>query len=220
MYLFFDTETTGLPANYEASFKDVDNWPRITQLAWAIYNSEGKQFKKFQSLIKPDGWTIPTVEELKAKRSKNPNFFVENNMSTERCEREGRPLVDALKHFVQAIEETTYIIAHNMSYDLPVTQCEMWRTEMNATNKGLIRLCTKELGTDICRIPAPWGKPGFKWPSLEELHDYLFQHKFMGAHDAMNDVEACANCFFEMKRRNLITIPEPKFISTTHTKRY
>ena len=31
-YLFFDTETTGLPKNYNAPITDTDNWPRLVQL--------------------------------------------------------------------------------------------------------------------------------------------------------------------------------------------
>jgi len=29
MYLFFDTETTGLPRNWKAPVTDLDNWPRM-----------------------------------------------------------------------------------------------------------------------------------------------------------------------------------------------
>ena len=32
-YLFFDTETTGLPRNYKAPSSDTRNWPRLVQLA-------------------------------------------------------------------------------------------------------------------------------------------------------------------------------------------
>jgi DNA polymerase III subunit epsilon len=29
MYLFFDTETTGIPRNYKAPVADLQNWPRL-----------------------------------------------------------------------------------------------------------------------------------------------------------------------------------------------
>ena len=70
MYLFFDTETTGLPANWKAPVTDVDNWPRVTQLAWQVYDEDGKLIRERCELIKPDGWVIPDEE-----------FFIENNMS-------------------------------------------------------------------------------------------------------------------------------------------
>ena len=89
MYLFFDTETTGKAKNFNASFKDTDNWPRITQLAWQTYNEDGRLIKNFSSLIKPDGWEVPKEQ-----------FFIDNNMSTERCEKEGRDLLSVVKNFV------------------------------------------------------------------------------------------------------------------------
>ena len=38
MYLIFDTETTGLPKNYNAPITDTDNWPRLVQLAWQLHD--------------------------------------------------------------------------------------------------------------------------------------------------------------------------------------
>ena len=50
--------------------------------------------------------------------------------------------------------------------------------------------------TKLCKIP---GKYGYKWPTLSELHMFLFGNGFEGAHDALNDVLACAACYFELK---------------------
>lgn len=33
MFLIFDTETTGLPADYKAPLTNFENWPRLVQLA-------------------------------------------------------------------------------------------------------------------------------------------------------------------------------------------
>jgi hypothetical protein len=41
MLLFFDTETTGLPKYWKAPVTDTENWPRMVQLAWLLYDSEG-----------------------------------------------------------------------------------------------------------------------------------------------------------------------------------
>ena len=41
MYLFFDTETTGLPKNWKASVTDLNNWPRLVQLAYLFYDKNG-----------------------------------------------------------------------------------------------------------------------------------------------------------------------------------
>jgi len=40
-YLFFDTETTGLPMNYYAPAIDTNNWPRLVQLSYIITDDLG-----------------------------------------------------------------------------------------------------------------------------------------------------------------------------------
>jgi len=202
MYLFFDTETTGKPKNYNGSIKDLDNWPRITQFAWQLYKENGTLIKSFQSLVKPDNWTIPTVDELKAKGEKNPNFFIENNMSTERCEKEGRPIKGILEQFKNEIEDCKYLLAHNLNFDLAVTASEMYRIDLKCENKPT-KICTMQSTTDILKLPGPYG---FKWPTLTELHNHLFGCDFVGAHDASDDVTAMAKCFFQLIKNKQITI--------------
>lgn len=191
MYLFFDTETTGKPKNYNGSIKDLDNWPRITQFAWQLYNEKGTLVKSFQSLIKPDGWEVPKEE-----------FFINNNMSTELCEKEGRPILGVLEQFKNEIEDCKYILAHNLNFDLAVTASEMYRIGLKAENKP-IKICTMQSTTEILKLPGPYG---FKWPSLTELHNHLFKCDFEGAHDAMDDVKAMANCFFELQKQQLLKL--------------
>ena len=42
------------------------------------------------------------------------------------------------------------------------------------------------------------------WPRLEELYRKLFGRNFAGAHDAMSDIQATKECFFELKRRGIL----------------
>ena len=57
-YLFFDTETTGLPRNYKAPVTDAENWPRLVQLAWILCEADGTIVEQVDHIVKPDGWTI------------------------------------------------------------------------------------------------------------------------------------------------------------------
>jgi len=59
MYLFFDTETTGLPLNWKAPVTHVNNWPRMVQLAYLYYDTDGKMIDSGDYIIKPEGFTIP-----------------------------------------------------------------------------------------------------------------------------------------------------------------
>ena len=49
--LFFDTETTGLPKSDTASYNDIDNWPRLVQLAWIICDENKKIISSGDFLI-------------------------------------------------------------------------------------------------------------------------------------------------------------------------
>lgn len=187
--LIFDTETTGLPLSWNAPMTNTANWPRVIQLAWAVFSPEGEKIKSVGHLVKPDGWVVP-----------GGAFWKEHGYSTERCEQEGKPLPMILKEFMLDFENCSYLVAHNLKYDRNVLGAEMVRYKLTTRNKPS-RVCTKEIGTEVCKIRNAYG---YKWPKLSELHTFLFGQDFDGAHDAVYDVEACARCYFELKRRNLI----------------
>jgi DNA polymerase III subunit epsilon len=189
-YLVFDTETTGTPKNYKASMTDLENWPRIIQLAWARYDNE-TLIDSSVDLIKPEGWEMPKGE-----------FWVNNGFTQEKSLTEGISIKEVLIKFIDQIEICNFLIAHNINFDYNVSGAEMIRAQVKSKNK-INKLCTMQLSTDFCNIPGPYGP---KWPKLEELHNKLFGIGFEGAHDAMNDVRACAKCFFELKKLEVIKL--------------
>lgn len=188
MYLIFDTETTGKPKDYKAAMTNLDNWPRIIQLGWALHKEDGELIASRTDLIKPDGWVIP-VEK----------FWIDNGYSTVKNESNGIPIAVALNHFVSAAKDCMAMVAHNMAFDYNVLGAEMIRANVT-TGRKIMTICTMEDGTNLCKLPNRTGRPGkYKWPSLAELHLKLFGCGFDGAHDAGADVKACAKCFFAMK---------------------
>lgn len=185
MIIVFDTETNGKILDMKAPVEMLEYYPRITQLSWAIFNNDGELIKTENHLIKPDGWEIPKEQ-----------FFIDNGMSTERNEEYGVPLAGVMEKFINDTNECHTRISHNMTFDSRIVRAEMFRLgiENDFTSK---KICTMMTTTSFCKLP---GARGFKWPKLEELHEKLFGVKFDGAHDALNDVMACAKCFFELKR--------------------
>ena len=60
-YLFFDTETTGVPKNYKAPSSDLENWScRLVQLSWIVKNDKQEELSRGNFIVKPDGFEIPT----------------------------------------------------------------------------------------------------------------------------------------------------------------
>jgi len=190
MYLFFDTETTGLPRDYKAPASDSLNWPRLVQIAWAWYDAEGNPWESFSYIIKPKGFIIPE-EVAKIHR-----------ISQERAELEGVDLEIALKHFFDDVRKAEFLIAHNIDFDDKIVSAEFYRLGLENSLENIKKIDTMKSSVDFCHIPNSYGR--YKWPNLDELHRCLFGVGFSDAHDAMVDVDACAKCFFELKNRNVI----------------
>ncbi len=191
MYLFFDTETTGLPRNWKAPVTDLANWPRMVQLAYLLADDSGKELASGNFIIKPAGFIIPA----EAARI--------HGITTERAEKEGRELLGVLRGFQAAIDQAEYLIAHNISFDEKIVGAEFLRNQMPDTLPAKRRICTMNSATDYCAIPGPYGN---KWPKLTELHTKLFQTGFEEAHNAFADVTATVKCFWELKRLGIIKL--------------
>lgn len=190
-YLFFDTETTGLPLNWNAPTTDTSNWPRIVQIAWQIHTDDGTEISSHNFIIKPEGFTIPeSSSDI-------------HGITQEKAELEGVTIQDVLQEFQSHVEKADFLVAHNISFDEKVVGAEFLRNNMPDSLPLKRRVCTKEIATDFCAIPNP-GRSNFKWPKLSELHEKLFGVDFQDSHNALADVSATAKCFFALKEQGIV----------------
>lgn len=194
IYIFFDTETVGLPRNYHASFRDTDNWPRLVQIAWLLVDKDGNEIKRKSAIIYPEGFSIPQ-EAINV-----------HGITTERAKREGHPLKDVLDEFMQDLVQAEKIVGHNIDFDRHIVGAELCRLNMPVNNIAYKRpvICTMRSTTNFCAIPSNNGYGGYKWPTLEELYYKVFNHEMLKAHDALADIVATKECFFELKKRGII----------------
>jgi DNA polymerase III subunit epsilon len=189
MYLFFDTETTGLPKNWKAPVSDLNNWPRMVQIAWRRYSQDGTLLSTGNHIIKPEGFIIPK------------DVARVHGITHEKALAEGEMLMDVLKIFSGHARESEVFVAHNISFDEKIIGAELIRSKLGDIFRGKEKICTMHETTDFCKIPGPYG---YKWPKLPELHFKLFRQNFQEAHNAAVDIEITAKCFWELRRRNLI----------------
>ena len=191
-FLFFDTETTGIPQDYKAPCTDTDNWPRLVQLGWILTDSRGNELRRGNRIVRPEGFEIPTAASDV------------HGITTERALAEGEPLRDVMLAFGADLNESGWLVGHNIDYDLHVVGTEYYR--LGYDHRIMFArpyVCTMQATIDFCNIP---GKYGAKWPRLQELYVRLFGREFDGAHDAMADISATKECFFELLRRNVISL--------------
>ena len=185
MYLFFDTETTGVPKNYKAPPSDLLNWPRVVQLAWVVTDEQGRELKATNHIIRPDGFVIPEVVSRI------------HGITTDMAMRDGVELKVALDEIEADMLAAAKLFAHNMSFDENIVGAELLRAGRVNVVLQKPRVCTMQASTEYCAIP---GNYGMKWPKLQVLHAKLFGAPFEGDHDALVDVRACAKCYFQLRK--------------------
>ena len=193
MYLFFDTETTGRE-NSDYPKSDLKHWPRMVQLGWILYDDSGKELERNNHIIKPVGFTIPeSVVKI-------------HGITTERALNEGMPVETSLEKFSPVIDKSDVAVGHNIDFDTGVVVAEYLRKELAHSLYETSRFCTMKEPSIInhCKLPHPYYKGQYKWPRLSELHYKLFGEEFEEAHDALIDTEACARCYFELKKLGIL----------------
>ena len=196
MYLIFDTETTGLPANWDAPLSDSDNWPRCVQIAWQLHASDGRMISHDDFIVIPDGFDIPFESEKV------------HGISTDLATRDGVAIQQVVESFVEVVDKAEFLVGHNLKFDLNIMGAELLRLgkENILTTKSILDTCTEDTAA-MCQLPG--GRGGkFKLPTLNELYAFLFNETFDEAHNATADVEATTRAFLELLRQNKFTLNE------------
>lgn len=197
-YLFFDTETAGLPpkGKYDVPVTNPDFWPRLVQIAWILTDKEGNVLNRKSKIIYPNGFSIPA------------SATAIHHITTEHAMQVGEPLRDVLGEFMRDLLKAEKIVCHNVEFDQHIVGAELYSMDMDY--KALMdksSICTKTSKSiiDYCALPNPnEGYDDYKWPKLSELYRKLFNRDFEDAHDALADITATKDCFFELKRRGII----------------
>lgn len=191
MYLIFDTETTGKIENWKAEVSDFEAFPRVVQLAWQLHDDMGQLIEVKNFIVKPDGYTIPyNAEKI-------------HGISTDRANKYGVPMAQVMDAFQSAISQATYAVGHNVEFDLKVMGAEYARANRDDGLLDLNTLDTMILSTDYCALAG--GRGGkFKFPTLTELNQKLFNESVDNAHNASADVEATSRAFLELVRLGVI----------------
>lgn len=191
--IFLDCETTGFSKPGLARQQDQ---ARVCQIAILMTDDDGNSLAEFSCLIKPDNWQIQ--EKAAAV----------HGFTNEKCEKYGVSARGAYTFFYTLSKVATKIIAHNVKFDSRMMEIEAAYCDMPHTNKQWY--CTMESSAPIVNIPstakmiaAGFNKP--KPPKLEEALQF-FCGRGLGdtAHDAMYDVKACRDIYFELKKRNVV----------------
>lgn len=197
--LFFDTETTGLPLDFDEPYTNVKNWPRLVQLSWILEDTETNEVNEHDFIIKPTGFIIPySATKI-------------HHITHDWAERNGKPIKSVLLQFEIDIFKADLLVGHNIEFDINIVAAEFNRLKKDKvcvlaprTINKIIKTflskptrCTMKEGANYTKIEVPY-KDEFKWPKLAELYRYFYGQDFKGAHNALDDIRATRACFWQM----------------------
>lgn len=192
--VFFDTETTGLPRDYNAPSSKLDNWPRLVQLAWIVSDYDGNVISSENHIIIPNGFEIPSISAAI------------HGITTEIAKSKGEKLVDVIDKFLGVLQNATAIAGHNISFDQHIVEAEILRCGRSIILKSIPSYCTMKLSANYCNILN--SNREVKWPTLLELFFKLYREKFEEAHNAMADIQATYRCFFTLVKLGVIKLED------------
>lgn len=186
---FFDTETTGLPQFRECP--EAPGQPHIVQIAGLLMTEDRRKVAELACIIRPDGYEIP------------PESTEIHGITTQRALDEGVDIRLAMNVFYNLSWEADLRVAHSVNFDELMVEIEacrlrpkidpLWKPEQPD-------FCTMKTARSFCKIPHANGR-GNKWPKLEEAYQLLCGKELPDAHEALADVRACAEIYFELQRR-------------------
>lgn len=187
----FDTETTGFPVRDG----ELSQQPYIVQFAAIIGelddNNHYTELERHNMLIRPR-ISIPfSASQVHGIYDRD----VENEPYME----------DRIDDIIKVLNSVDIVSGHNVSYDEEVLGYELERLGRAGEYTPSQVICTMKSSTQYCKLQGRG--LAFKPPKLAELHKFLFEEWFEGAHDAMIDVEATMRSLIELIRRGVI-VPE------------
>lgn len=187
--LVFDTETTGLPKK-SCNIYETQNWPHILQLSYIIYDSEkNKILTNHDFLIKIAKDVEISKESIKV-----------HGITRRKVENQGYEMKHILKIFQICLLNCDFAVAHNFTFDKNIIMVEAIRNKIPLSFNKIQDYCTMKNGSKICKIEKInlHGEKYFKYPTLVELHEKLFDNTPKNLHDAYVDILVCLRCFYKI----------------------
>lgn len=195
--LFVDTETTGIPQDQSLSYKNIDNWPTIKQIAWIVYRKNGSLEHAYNYVISP---------EIDSSVPKTSDY----------CAKVILPIYSVLDLFLQSLQQCDVIVGHNIAYDVQVILCELYRYGKDTSRlESMQQFCTMKNTVEICGFDT---RRGDRYPKLQELYSKLFHQPFENAHDAYCDIKATADCFWTQFSHGLLKKEDFPFLMSSTEK--
>ena len=197
MYVVFDLETTGL----------LQSNPYIVSIALKVFSTDTDAlvYTYYQVVEPPNEQYEFPVESVRV-----------HGITTDYARIHGISIHEVIRslHIVFDTYDIETAIAHNIKFDISVLGLQLDRFDEGDHDGVLLKdkirdiqtFCTMMAGINLTNLmrTSRYGRSFKKQPKLIELYDHLFPGETFNAHNANDDVDACARCYIEMKKKGLL----------------
>lgn len=153
MELFFDVETTGLPARGAPCY-DLNAYSdaRIVSIAWVLHTKHEAMSEHYNIIRQADTDSEPL----------GASFIHGINRSM--TQKFGKDLATVLKDFMSDVKLSEKIVAHNLEFDSKVVASELYRLGVDPSTLLNHRThCTMKSNTDLVKKTFK-NSTTYKWP--------------------------------------------------------
>jgi len=178
MKLFFKTEFLEEPKDRDAEVTDLQNWPRITGLAWVVVTDDGAVVRGFR---------------FKVKHDVDPPVFPPDVQKI--IEEQGHPAKYVIDRFMYDVGVCDTLIAHDLKTHFGTLAAEAIRYGSRAKKRIENRLCTMD---DIDEVYADDGR------SLSDLYYALFEAEIDDDLEVMVALQAEIEIVQELITRGIV----------------
>ncbi|WP_447640215.1 MULTISPECIES: 3'-5' exonuclease [Chitinophagaceae] len=186
--LVIDTESSDIPQMWNAPSDQSDCWPYVVQVAWLVYDWNGKVIKQESHYIRNDDYIV--TDASRAIHHITDAVLQEKG--------EGRKVVLELLQN-DLIQYRPIVVGHFVELDYKLLNAEFCRIGQKKNPLMSAPLfCTMLTSTSL-----PYMEINRRM-KLTELYHYLFSEGQPYPHHALYDALATARCFF--KERELLSI--------------
>lgn len=185
--LVFDTETSGLPKK-NASIQNTEDWPYILQFSYILYDTD-------KNII------LELVNEfiyIKDYVNISEKSIEIHKITRELCKEKGVDIFEVLNKFNSALLKCDVLVAHNLDFDKNMILVELIRNDIQSKFTSKINEhCTMKNNINLCKIEriSKFGEKYYKYPTLSELYEYLFNKLPKGLHNSIVDVLLCLRSY-------------------------
>jgi DNA polymerase-3 subunit epsilon len=180
-FLVIDTETSGFPKKWDVPYDAKNNWPHVLQIAWLIFDVDGKLIKKENHYLKPAAFKITKAS------------FKVHQLSLNFLKHRGKERSLVFKKLIADLEKyKPLMVAHFVELDYHMIGAEMYRLNLDYPLQNVPLFCTLKASAPYVR------NPNFEYLKLNRFYKTLFNKSPEKLHDALADALLTAEIFFHL----------------------